>query len=115
METTVKLKALFVIANAGYTDALMDILRAEGASGATVMNARGEGAKQQSILGITVESEKEIIFTIVEASAAKRMMTALKEKAGWKSKLHGICFTMPVDQVIGINAVAAEKLEQPER
>lgn len=113
METIQKLKALFIIANAGYTDWVMDIVRAEGAGGATVISARGEGTQQQSILGISLESEKEMILTIVEAGTAKRIMAAMKEKAGWKSKLHGVCFTMPVDQVIGINAAAVNKLERP--
>ncbi len=97
------LKALFIVVNAGYTDTIMDIVRSEGAGGATVINARGEGARHELFLGITVESEKEIIMTVVEMETARRIMTAIKEKAGWKSSLHGICFIMPVDKIIGIN------------
>lgn len=112
MDQTQKIKALFIIVNAGYTDAIMDIVRAEGASGATILNARGEGAKHESFLGITVDSEKEIIMTIVDKETAKRITTAMKEKAGWKSTLRGVCFTMPVDRVVGINTDALAGLEE---
>ncbi len=44
-------EALFIIVNAGYTDTIMDILRSEGASGATVINARGEGARHELFFG----------------------------------------------------------------
>ena len=103
MDQTQRIKALFIIVNAGYTDAIMELVRAEGASGATILNARGEGARVESFLGITVDSEKEMILTIVDRETARRITAAMKEKAGWKSTLHGICFTMPVDSVVGIN------------
>ena len=112
MDHTQKIKALFIIVNAGYTDAIMDIIRAEGASGATILNARGEGATHESFLGITVDSEKEMILTIVDNGTAKRITTAMKEKVGWKSTLHGICFTMPVDRVVGINTDTLAELEK---
>jgi nitrogen regulatory protein PII len=99
----VNVKALFIVVNAGYTDTIMDIVRSAGASGATVINARGEGARHELILGITVESEKEVIMTVVDPDTARRIMADIKEKAGWKTSLHGICFIMPVDKIIGIN------------
>ena len=111
MDQNLKIKALFIIVNAGYTDAIMELVRAEGASGATILNARGEGAKVESFLGITVDSEKEMILTIVDRETARRITAAMKEKAGWKSTLHGICFTMPVDSVVGINNDALAGLE----
>ncbi len=109
MESSDQFKALFIVVNAGYTDEIMDIVRAEGAGGATVINARGEGAHHESFMGITVDSEKEIILTIVDTPMSKRIMTAIKEKAGWKSMLHGICFVMPVNRVVGINAVIEDE------
>ena len=103
MECSDHIKALFIVVNAGYTDEIMDIIRAEGAGGATVINARGEGVNHESFMGITVDSEKEVILTIVDVNKAKRIMCTIKEKAGWNSPLHGICFAMPVNKVIGIN------------
>ncbi len=111
MDQTQKIKALFIIVNAGYTDAVMEIVRAEGASGATILNARGEGAKHESFLGITVDSEKEMIMTLVDQETAKRITAAMKETAGWKSTLRGVCFALPVDRVVGINTDTLAALE----
>ncbi len=62
-------------------------------------------------LGITVESEKEIILTVVATDTARRVMAAIKEKAGLKSSLHGICFVMPVDRIIGINTAIIKDIK----
>lgn len=107
MESSDQIKALFIVVNAGYTDTIMDIVRTEGVGGATIINARGEGVHHESFLGITIDSEKEIILTIVDSAKAKQIMKAIKEKAGWKSPLHGICFVMPVNNAIGINTSIA--------
>ncbi len=114
MENNQKVRALFIIVNAGYTDAVMEIVRGEGASGATILNARGEGARKESFMGISVEPEKEIILTIVDSETARRITATMKEKVGWKSTLRGICFTMPVDRIVGINTASVSALERPE-
>lgn len=110
-----QMKALFIIVNAGFTESIMDIVRAEGANGATIINARGEGAQHESFMGITVDSEKEIILTITDIATAKRIMHAIKEKAGWKSPGHGICFAMPVNKVIGMSSVTPKNKEEIEK
>ena len=58
MEKTKALKVLFVIINAGFAEEIVSITRELGARGATILNARGEGATAQTILGITIDSEK---------------------------------------------------------
>ena len=99
MENTVNIKALFIIVNAGFAEEIVDIVRSEGASGATIINARGGGMKNQTILGITVDPEKEMVLTLVEAKTATKIMTAIKEKAGIGTPAHGICFFMPVEKM----------------
>ena len=111
MDSLEGIKALFIIVNAGFTDTIMDLVRSAGASGATVINARGEGPKRQLFCGITVDSEKEIIMTVAQADTAKQVMTAVKEKAGLKTELHGICFVLPVDQIIGINTTVVAEMK----
>lgn len=106
MECSDHIKALFIVVNAGYTDEIMNLIRAEGAGGATVINARGEGGRHESFMGITVDSEKELILTIVDVNNAKRVMSVIKEKAGWNSPIHGVCVAVPVNKVIGLNTAA---------
>lgn len=97
-------KALFIVVNAGFATEIVDIARGLGASGATILNARGEGTTSKTILGITVDSEREMVLTLVEAETAARIMEAVKEKAGVKTPAHGVSFMMPVEKMTEISA-----------
>lgn len=96
-------KALFVVVNAGFSQEIVDIARGLGAGGATILNGRGEGTTNKTIMGITVDLEKEMVLTLVEADTALRIMEAVKEKAGAKTPAHGVCFLMPVDKMTDIS------------
>lgn len=91
------LKALYIIVNAGFSSQIVDIARECGSTGATIINARGSVQKPQTILGITIDTEKEIILSIVEETVANKIMEAVKEKAGVGTSAHGLCFYMPVE------------------
>ncbi len=92
-----ELKALYVITNAGYAAEIADIAREMGAGGGTILNARGSAAKPQTILGITIDTEKEILLSVVEKEIAEKIMAAVKERAGVGTPAHGLCFYMPVE------------------
>ncbi len=92
-----ELKALYIIVNAGFSAQIVDIARELGAGGATILNARGSAAKPQTILGITIDTEKEIILSVVEKEIAVKIMEAVKGKAGVGTNAHGLCFFMPVE------------------
>lgn len=103
MDCTMKKRALFMITNAGFADEIIGIARSQGAKGATILNARGEGAHHKVFMGITVDSEKEIILCIVDAQTADRIMSAVKEQAGITTPAHCVCFTLSINKVIGMN------------
>ncbi len=92
-----ELKALYIIVNAGFASEIVEIARQEGSGGATIINARGSAAKPKKILGITIDTEKEIILSVVEKDVAIRIANAVKEKAGVGTQAHGLCFFMPVE------------------
>lgn len=97
------IKALFIILNAGHADEVIDIARDNGVKGATILHARGAGARHESFMGITVDSEKEMVLCIVEDETSVKTMAAIKEKAGIKTPAHCICFTLPVEDLLGIS------------
>ena len=103
------MKALHIVVNAGHTDEIMGIIREAGASGGTIIHARGEGSHHRSFLGITLDHEQEIIISIVDKKLADQIMTDIKEKAGWKTEVRGLCYSMPVDRIIGINLSHVEQ------
>jgi len=104
-------KALYIIANAGFGDEIIGIARQAGIRGATIFGARGEGTHHASFLGISVDTEKEVIVCITDAESAERAMQAVSEQAGIKTSAHGVCFAMPVDKAVGISLADPEKQE----
>ena len=97
------IKALYIVVNAGFADEVIEIARECGAGGATILNARGEGSMHKSFMGITVDAEKELVLSLVRKDVAKKIMVAVREKAGLKSPASGVCFTVPVDSITKIN------------
>lgn len=95
------IKALFIIVNAGFADEAVEIAHQAGAGGATIINARGIGPVHKSIMGITVDTEKEMVLSLVDRDTAEKVIAAIKEKAGLKSPANGICFIMPVEKMVG--------------
>lgn len=92
-----ELKALYIIVNAGFSSEVVEIARAAGSTGATIINARGSVAKPKTILGITIDTEKEIVLSVVEKNVAVRIVEQIKEKLGVGTAAHGLCFFLPVE------------------
>lgn len=103
MEQNGGMKALFMIVNAGFAQDVIEIAREAGVRGATILNARGESGRHELFMGITVDSEKEMILSIVDGETADKTMAVVKAKAGIKTPAHSVCFTMPVEKMVGVN------------
>ena len=92
------------IVNQGYSDELMNTARAAGATGGTIINARGqahEGAVK--FFGISVQDEKEIVIILTSREKKVPIMRAVCEAHGLNSKAQGIVFSLPVDDVLGLS------------
>lgn len=96
------MKALFMVVNAGFSAEVIKIARDAGASGATILNARGEGAIHKTLLGISVDDEKEMVITIASEELAQQIMMDIKDKAGIKTPAHTVCFTLPIEKMTGM-------------
>ena len=92
------------IVNQGYSDELMNTAREAGATGGTVINARGqahEGAVK--FFGVSVQDEKELILILTSREKKVAIMRALCETHGLNTKAQGIVFSLPVDNVMGLS------------
>ena len=110
MDTQTDMKALYIITNAGHSDEIMEIIRTAGASGGTIIHARGEGSHHHSFLGITLDHEQEIVIIITESATAGKIIAEIDGKAGRETEVHGICYLMPVDKAVGLRP--SEPLKQ---
>jgi nitrogen regulatory protein PII len=96
-------EAIFCIVNSGYSDVVMEAAKKLGASGGTVINARGTGAKEaEAFFGITIEPEKEIVMILVPSSDKDAVLQHLYDEVGLQTKGQGIAFSLPVDAAVGL-------------
>lgn len=101
--TTNNHEVIFAIVNAGYAEDAMDIARAEGARGGTIISGRGVAReKEASFFGITVHAEKEILMLVVEKDIRDRILHSLYKQMGMQQKAQGIVFALPVSDVAGL-------------
>jgi nitrogen regulatory protein PII len=82
----------------------MNTARAAGATGGTVISARGQ-AHQGAVkfFGVSVQDEKEAILILAAREKKVPIMRAVSEAHGMNSKAEGIVFSLPVDQVMGLS------------
>ena len=102
MENNQNMKALFIIVNAGFANAAVELAQSCGAGGATILSARGSGAKYSSFLGLQYEPEREIFISVVTSEVADKIVDAIAQKLGEGTPTNGICFTMPVEKMTSI-------------
>ena len=94
---------LVVIANQGYSNLIMEAAKGAGAGGGTVIHARGTGMeKAESFFGVSLASEKEIIFIVSKTGKRTDIMKAVMNEAGMESKAKSIIFSLPVTATAGL-------------
>jgi len=98
-----KYELLVIISNIGYSDMIMEAARSAGAGGGTVIHARGTGmGGSVAFLGITLASEKEMIYVVTRKEQKNAIMKAVMEKAGLNSKAQSVLFSLPVSATAGM-------------
>ena len=54
-------------------------------------------------MGITIQPEKEMILIIAKEEEKNTIMKNINAKLGVGSEAHAICFSLPVDGLVGVN------------
>ena len=97
-------EVILSIVNAGFSDVVMDTAKKLGAGGGTVIHARGTATKEaEKIFNITIQPEKEIVMILVPVDIKDVILKGLYDTIGMDTNAQGIAFSLPVDDVIGIN------------
>lgn len=97
---------IVVIAEQGYTELIMNAARTAGAYGGTIIHAKGTGqAAAEKFLGVSIASEKEILFIVTKTEQKNSIMQAIMKDAGLDSKAKSITFSLPVTDTAGLRLV----------
>jgi len=113
-ETYMRFKVIIAMVEQERQDEVISSAKEAGATGVTILNARGEGIREQkTFFGLQMDMQREVLLFIVEDFHANSIMDAIYE-AGNFEKGRGMAFSWTVDRVIGTESQmdALEKAAQ---
>ncbi len=87
------------------TDQVVDAAKQAGATGATIILARGTGMHEaKTFFGLTLEDQTDIIMFLVEEHIVQDILDAINAAGEFHKPGTGIAFVLPVEQVIGLES-----------
>lgn len=100
-----KFKIILASVKSDLTDNIVDAAKAAGATGATIITARGTGIREaKTFFGLSLEAQTDIIMFLLEESLVAKILKTIGETGRFDQPGTGIAFVMPVDQVIGLES-----------
>ncbi|MHC1756640.1 MAG: P-II family nitrogen regulator [Methanosarcina sp.] len=107
---------IVTIVKKGWGDDVIKASRKAGAQGGTILFGRGTGIHEnKSILGLMIEPEKEIVFTIVESSMADSVLNSVTEAVKLDEPGTGVGFVVPIEKVFGISRYFCETQDMSQK
>lgn len=95
---------IIAVINQGFSDDLMDAARHAGARGGTIIHARRIGLEEMvKFFGISLQAEKEIVGILTTRKTKLDIMNAICKGFGMKTEAKGMVFSVPVDNMMGID------------
>ncbi len=96
---------IITVVNSGYFEQVMEAANNAGATGGTLVHARGLGSKEaMKYLGITIQPEKDLVLILAPKEKKHAIMESIKNEVGLNTAGMGICFSLPVDRAIGFGS-----------
>jgi nitrogen regulatory protein P-II 1 len=100
-----KFKVIFATVKTDYTDRIVDAAKGAGATGATIIPARGTGIHEaKTFFGLTLEAQTDIVLFLLEEHLVETILAVIKEAGQFEKPGTGIAFVMPVEQVVGLES-----------
>ena len=87
------------------TDKIVDTAKEAGATGATIIPARGTGIHEaKTFFGLSLEAQTDIILFLVEEHLVVKILNSIKEAGEFHKPGTGIAFAIPVEHVVGLES-----------
>ncbi len=95
--------AIFTIVDRGNAEAVVDAAVLAGSKGATIINARGSGVDEKSVLfSIVVEPEKEIVMILSEKALTDAIVSSIHQAMNIDEPGKGIIFVLDINKTYGL-------------
>ncbi len=99
-----RFKLIVVSIQTDLTDEVIDKAKAAGATGATIIPARGiGGADRKTFFGLTIEGPTDVILFLVEEHCVKGILQTLIDDCNIQEPGVGMAMVLAVEDVVGIS------------
>ncbi len=100
-----RFKVILALVNDDYQDEVIESAKKAGATGVTILNARGEGVHdKKSFFGFNMESQKDMLLFLVEDFNSDQIMEAIYTAGNLNEAGNGIAFCWQIDRAIGMES-----------
>lgn len=108
-----KFSLLIAIVDNTMEDQAVDIAKANGAGGVTLLKGSGIGLNEKkTFFGLTYERAESILLFVLEKSTSLKVMKALNRELELESSGKGIVITMPIEHLAGIPMKQIERFQE---
>jgi len=100
-----RFKIVFAPVKTHKTDTIVDAAKAAGATGATIIPARGTGMHEaKTFFGLTLKDQTDIVMFLLEEHIVKQVLEAIKTAGEFDKPGTGIAFVLSVEEVLGLES-----------
>jgi nitrogen regulatory protein PII len=105
-------KCIVAMVKPDLTDKVVDAAKAAGATGATIIDASGTGAREaNTFFGLSLDIRTEVILVLVNEDAVAGVLDAICEAGRFHEPGTGIAFVLAVEAARGFES---QMMERPE-
>lgn len=95
---------IVAVAAKGHSSDVMNAARAAGATGGTIVHAKGTGSQLTAkFFGISIADEREMVFITAPAEKRADIVKSICDKAGKNTPAQALVFAVPVEDAAGLN------------
>jgi nitrogen regulatory protein P-II 1 len=100
-----RFKLILASVKADITDNIVDAAKGAGATGATIIPARGTGINEaKTFFGLSLEAQTDIVLLLIEEHIVTKILNTIKEAGEFHKPGTGIAFVVPVEHVVGLES-----------
>lgn len=108
-----RFKLIVASVKQGLTDKVIDTAKKAGATGATIIPARGIGGEdKKTFFGLSIEGPTDVLLFVVEEHVSDDILNALNEECQIQEPGAGIAFSVAIEEVAGIESQMKKFREQ---
>lgn len=108
-----RFKLIMAFVKPQISDDVVDAMKKEGATGATIIPAKGTGIHEaKSFFGLSLEAQTEIITFLVEEHIVEKYLEVISKAGKFDQPGTGIAMVLPVEHVIGLESQMKKFKEQ---